>query len=439
MGKLNFFINFFRSNAIVKNVSSLIFIVFIVKVFAFIKEVYLGNIFGMSEDLDIFFILILIPGFFNNVFLGAFKAVIIPNYIFAQKKGNIVFHNNLIFNTIVLSSLLTAGLYICSNPINSYLVRNYSNDIAYAVFDNQYLLLICIPIWTFSALLSGLLDIRKKFIISAVYPIVTSIVFILFLFFFEASISLLIKAFVIGSFFELLLLFLFQPVKFALSKIKLNDPDTIVLYRQFIPKLVAGLILGLNPIIDQAFSSELADGAISTLNYGNKFPAFAITILTIAVGNVILPYFARLKGITNGLVLQKLNKILTYLFILGSFFTLFLVVFGKDLIVLFFQNGNFSSSDSENVYFVLFMFSFQIPFYLLSIIIVRFLTAFNLNLFTIVSSSLMVAINFACNYIFIKKYGVSGIALSTSIVMIFGFLFQYAYVLIKLKVKNQII
>jgi len=440
MDRLKFlFNNLFLKDGIYRNIASVIITVFIVKILGFLKEVYIGNIFGMSEDLDIFFILILIPSFFSNVFLGAFKAVIIPNYIFAQKKGNLIFQNNLIFQAIILSLILTLGFFVCSTPINTYLVRNYSNDIAIAVFENQNLLLFCIPIWTFSSLLSGLLEIRKKFIISAVYPIITSIVFISFLFFFQPSIGLLIQAYVIGSFLELGLLLLFQPIKFVLKDVKLNDADSIILYKQFIPKLLAGIIIGFNPIVDQVFTSELADGAISTLNYGNKLPAFAITILTLGVGNVILPHFARLKGSTNELVINYLNKTLVSLFIVGTICTLFLIVFGKDLIIIIFQKGNFTNQDSENVFLVLFMFSFQIPFYLLSITLVRFLTAFNLNSFTIISSSFMVLVNVICNYLFIDTYGVSGVALSTSIVTLFGFFIQYVYVINKFKVKNQII
>ena len=433
------FNSLFLKDGIYRNIASVIITVFIVKILGFLKEVYIGNIFGMSEDLDIFFILILIPSFFRNVFLGAFKAVIIPNYIFAQKKGNLTFQNNIILQTIILGSILTLGFFVCSTPINTYLVRNYSSDIASAVFENQNLLLFCIPIWTFSSLLSGLLEIRKKFIVSVVYPIITSIVFISFLFFFEPTIGLLIQAFVIGSFFELVLLLLFQPIKFVFKDIKLDDPDSIILYKQFIPKLLAGLIIGFNPIVDQVFTSEIADGAISTLNYGNKLPAFAITILTLGVGNVILPYFARLKGISNGQVIKKLNKILISLFILGSFSTLFLLAFGKDLVIMFFQKNNFTSQDSENVFSVLVMFSLQIPFYLLNITLVRFLTAFNLNLFSIISSSISVLINVICNYIFIDTYGVAGIALSTSVVIMSAFLVKYVYVINKFKVKSQIL
>ena len=90
------------------------------------------------------------------------------------------------------------------------------------------------------------------------------------------------------------------------------------------------------------------------------------------------------------------------------------------------------------MFLVLSMFSFQIPFYLLSITLVRFLTAFNLNTFTIISSSFMVIVNVICNFLFIDTYGVSGIALSTSIVVLFGFLIQYVYVKYKFKVKNEV-
>lgn len=79
------FDSLFLKDGIYRNIASVIITVFIVKILGFLKEVFIGNIFGMSEDLDIFFILILIPAFFR-FFLGAFKAVVIPNYIFTQKK-----------------------------------------------------------------------------------------------------------------------------------------------------------------------------------------------------------------------------------------------------------------------------------------------------------------------------------------------------------------
>lgn len=439
MAYLRIFLNsIFEKGSVYRNIAAVAITVLIVKVLGFIKEVYIGNSFGMSEQLDVFFILILIPAFFNNVFLGAYKAVLIPNYIFAQKKGNLIFHNNLIIQTILLGIFLTLALFVFSTPINTYLVRNYSKDIADQVFSNQNLLLLCIPVWTFSSLLSGLLDIKKKFILGAFYPIITSIVFIVLLNFYGPSIQILIQAFVYGSFLELIFLLFFQPIKLDIKNIKFNDPDSITLYKQFLPKLLAGLIIGFNPIVDQIFTSQIADGAISTLNYGNKLPAFAITILAIAIGNVILPYFAELNDLPKIKIFSFLKKKLIGVFIIGSLCTLFLLIFGKDLIVLFFQKGAFTQEDSQNVYYVLIMFSFQIPFYLLDIILVRFLTAFNLNSFNIFSSSISVGINIICNYLLIERFGVAGVALSTSIVIFISFLTKFIYVSKKFNSNTQL-
>ena len=431
--------NLIRKGGVYRSIALVISTVFIVKILGFLKEVIIGNSFGMTEELDVFFILILIPSFFSNVFLGAFKAVLIPNYIFAQKKGNIIFHNNLIFQTILLSLVLTIVLYFLSTPINTYLVRNYSGVFANQVFANQNLFLLCIPVWTFSSLLSGLLDIKKRFVISALYPIITSIVFIVLLFCYKPSIHILVYAFVLGSVLELFFLLCFQPVKFVLSDVKFNDPDSIILYKQFFPKLLAGLIIGLNPIVDQLFTSQLTDGAISTLNYGNKLPAFTITIFAIGIGNVLLPYFAHLKDSPKGEILILLKKKFKGIFIIGALCTLFLIIFGKDLIILFFQKGAFTPNNSESVSLVLIMFSLQIPFYLLNIILVRLLTAFNLNLFAIISSSIGVLVNLLCNYIFIEKYGVAGVALSTSLVIFLSFSIKYIYILRKFKTDKLLV
>ena len=104
------------------------------------------------------------------------------------------------------------------------------------------------------------------------------------------------------------------------------------------------------------------------------------------------------------------------------------ILFGKDLVTLLFRRGEFDFSDTERVSYVLFMFSLQIPFYLINIIFVRFLTAYNLNWFNILSSSISVVVNLICNFLFIEKFGVAGIALSTSIVIIINCLAKLLYV-----------
>lgn len=426
---IKFITELFSDSKPYKNILLVAVTVLVVKLFGFAKEAFISNAFGMSNLLDSFFILVLVPVFFKNVFIGAFKAVFIPNFINAKNKK--VLYNNLILLTMILSVILALFVYLILPYINAYLTRSYSNEISKIVFDNQYIFLICIPLWSFSALISGFLDIKKRFVISAFVPVVSSLTIIFFLFVFEPNITYLFYAFIFGAFLEFIYFYIIVPLKFEFSQIDFSTEDTKILLKQFTPKLVSGLIIGLNPVIDQFFSSSIGDGAISTLNYGSKFPVFATSILSISVGNVLLPYFAELKNINSQQILKDLNKKAVMVFLIGVFCTIFMLIFGESLVTIFFEHGEFNSKDTKTVTNVLKMFSFQIPFYILNIMLVRFLTAFNLNIFNIISSSVAVILNVIFNYLFIETLGISGIALSTSLVIFFSFALKYLYIQIK--------
>ena len=165
-----------------------------------------------------------------------------------------------------------------------------------------------------------------------------------------------------GAIIELVYVINISDVRISFGKINFKDKDVSILINQFSPKLISGLIVGLNPIVDQFFSSSIADGAISTLNYGSKFPVFATSLLSISVGNVLLPHFSRFKTNSNKEIKSELNKTLIFLLIVGSLITLILFNYGDFLISVFFERGDFNKNNTREVFKVLRMFSFQIPF-----------------------------------------------------------------------------
>ena len=432
---MNFF-NQFKNN-LSKNIASVALVIFLIKIIALYKQRYIGSLFGLTENLDIFYILLLVPFFIQSVFIGAFKSVFIPNYIREKSEDKIYFHNNLILMGLLFSLFLVFILLAITNPINNYLVQNYSSHVSINVYFFQYFFIICIPFWVFTAILSGFLDINKRFSVSASYPIISSFTTIIFLYFNGVSISSLVFGSIVGSICEFIYLLFFQPINFRIDKIKIDHKSSIILYKQFFPKLLSGLIIGLNPIVDQIFCAHLAIGAISLLNYANKLPAFILTILTISIGNVLLPYFSELQFLDSKVIFKKLTNKLWISFLIGSICSIFLFLFSENLISIIFENGLFNQKSSNDVSLVLKMFSLQIPFYLMDIILVRFLTAFNLNKFNVVSSSISIVINILANYLLITKYGISGIALSTSIVYFLSFTVKFIYVYIKFNRKQN--
>ena len=99
------------------------------------------------------------------------------------------------------------------------------------------------------------------------------------------------------------LIFLFV-VAYKRDLIILHKPDLLssnikIMFTQLPAKITSSLLVGINPFVDQFFSAQLVIGSIAALNYGIKIPAFAIGIVSIAIGNVMLPYFSKHTNIST--------------------------------------------------------------------------------------------------------------------------------------------
>lgn len=403
----------------------------LVKIVGFAKESIVGSSFGMTGLLDSFYILILIPAFLRSVFIGAFKAAFIPSFVNSKNRQQLFAQSVII--VLVISLILSVLGVIISPYINGYLSRDLSFEIKSLIQRHQALFYICIPLWSISSILTAIMDVKKKYFFSALSPLIPSLTIIVVLALLSVNIQSLYTGYILGAFFELVYLIWFSRIVFHFKWGKFWSYELRLLINQFVPKLTAGMLIGLNPLVDQFFSSSVGEGAISTLNYGNKLPAFVIGIIAVAITNVLLPHFSKMVRRENNKVLKELKSKLVVLFIVGTILSIFLVFFGEHLIRLLFERDKFSNKNSSAVYSVLLMYSIQIPFYVTNIALVRFLTAFNLNMFSVISSAVAVCLNFIGNYFLVKELGIKGVALSTSIVIFVSCWMKYHYVLHKLR------
>jgi len=100
-----------------------------------------------------------------------------------------------------------------------------------------------------------------------------------------------------------------------------------------------------------------------------------------------------------------------------------LIVFSKPLVQILFQRGAFNNSDTALVSRVQAFYAIQVPFYICGMLFVRFLSAVRRNDFLMYGSAISLILDVALNLLFMRIYGVSGIALSTSLVYVFAFFF----------------
>ncbi|MDO6819743.1 murein biosynthesis integral membrane protein MurJ [Zobellia sp. 1_MG-2023] len=421
------------SQPLFANLMSVGLMTLVVKGFGFYKDTIVASTFGLSSVLlDTFFIAILIPNFVQNVFVGALKNLFIPNYLVELKtsnhKGEFQSVSFLIITAIVI--ILTL---ICIIFAEFYLEQVFTGHEAsyYELIRNQlYIILPCLLFWGYSSLFGGLLEINEKFIVSSLTPVLTTIVTIICLLYFREQLGDMVMAY--GMFlgtivsFGYLLYFTNRSNAIFLKKPKLNE-NIVIMLKQLPAKITSGFLTGINSFVDKFFAAQLVVGSITAINYGLKIPAFVVGILIIALGNVLLPHFSKLIATDLGKAYNQLFKILRIVFIGSLIVSVISIFLSNQIVSLLFERNEFTASDTIIVADIQKIMLMYIPFYLCTLVMVKFLTSINQNSFMAWTSLWNLLLNLVLDYILVEEYKVYGLVMSTTIVYIISSFFYFTY------------
>ena len=405
----------------------------LVKGISFYKEIFIADTYGVSLLLDTFLIAVLVPTFIQSVFINAYGSVFIPNYLLEKKinKDTSGFQSSSFIITISIGLTMIIVTYIGIDYYLEYLFPNHEETYYQLVKTQLYIILPCMLFWAVSSLISGLLMADNEFLVSSLNAIFIPIATIICLFFHpilhEKTLAL---GMLLGSIASTIYLIIFG---FNKNLLKLGEPDfksdnIKVLIKQVPSKISSGLINGVNPMVDQYFSAQMAVGAIAALNYGYKIPMVTISLLSIPIGSTILPYFANKATENKEQTFLYLNKMIKLSLLILFFVTIILIASSKFIVSLFFERGEFTSSDTNIIYVIQQMYLIQIPFYIIGIIMNKYLTAINKNNFLVLSSIISLILNIFFNYTFVELMGVKGLALATSLVSLTNALVIYIYI-----------
>ncbi|MCB0446717.1 MAG: polysaccharide biosynthesis C-terminal domain-containing protein [Gelidibacter sp.] len=428
-----FISNIFK-NATITNVIIVGITTLIVSGLGFFKEIVVANTFGLSELLDTFYIAILVPSFISGVFLGSFNSVFIPNYVSELKTGKSIgaFQSTSFLMTILVSLLFLIIAFLFTDVYLETFFKGHTQQYYDLIKVQFYYVAPCILFWGFSSLINGILTIDDEFTFSSLNTVFTPISIIICLVFFKEQLGTIVLAFgtLIGSFLSFLFIL---TVAIKRNIIHLHKPDfksvnIKILFKQLPAKLSSSLLSGINPLVDQYFSAQLIIGSIAALNYGIKIPAFGISIIGAALGNVLLPYFSKNAIDNRQETFKKLTKILKYLIIVSSIVVVIGIFLSAPIISILFERNAFTSSDTVIVSKIQQMYLLQIPSYVTGLVMVKFLTSINKNNFMVLASIINLLLNIVLNYMLIKSMGVYGLALATSLVSIINSIILYVYI-----------
>lgn len=418
---------------VILNIITVGIITVLIKVLGFFKETVIASSFGLSELLDTFYIAILIPGFISTVFLGAFRNVFIPNYIRESKTSNNIgaFQATGFLITIGVATLFTIIAVLFTDTYLEIIFADHTKSYYNLIKTQFYYLVPCIFLWGLSSLLTGILNINDEFKLSTISGVFLPFSLLFCLFFLKETLGERVLAIgtLVGTTLTFIFLLMISIKKriIVIDKPNFKNENTKLMLAQIPAKVSSGFLTGLIPVTDQYFAAQLAIGSIAALNYGLKLPAFLTGIIIISTNKVILPYFSKLAIENRKKAFEKLFIILKKLFFISTVVTIIAILFSNSLIELLFERNSFTSKDTAIVSKIQIIFLIYAPFTITGMVIVSFLTSINKNNFLAIVSFIAVILNIILDIIFMRFYGIFGIALCTTCIVIIRFLIILKY------------
>jgi putative peptidoglycan lipid II flippase len=418
----------------------------LVKALAVVKELVVAYTFGTSDKLDAFLIALIIPSLIITIIAGSFHSALIPTYIKVRQREGTAAAQKLFASTtiwsigllvvVTLLMLATAPLYLPT------IAKGFSLEKLTLTY---HLLLALSPLLLLSGIgtiWGAVLNAGERFAIVALVPLITSAVTILMLWEFKSwGVFALAIGLILGQLLEMVTIgiVLHKQGVSLIPKWHGFNAYLSEVASQYAPSMVGAFLMCSTGLVDRSMAALLPSGSVAALEYGNRIVTLPIIIASTAVSTVVMPYFSKLVASEDWHSVRKTLKHYSIAIFAASVpLTLLIILFSEPIVTLLLQRGSFSASDARLVAQVQSCFSLQIPFYIACMLLVRLISAMRSNHLLVWGSAGNTIVNISLNYLFMQWLGVAGIALSTSFVYIFSFLFLLAATLQQLKLTEDI-
>ncbi len=392
----------------------------------FFRDVLIAHEFGIGEQMDAFFIAMLIPMFMVNVFGQSFGSTSVSVYMRERLLGeqhgaSVVRHLAYIVTLSLL--LLSVILALFASAIIPLLGWNFAAE---TIDLSRYLLYGALPLLLFSGMVvlgNAILSARMHFSVPAWSQAVVPLFAIgaLLVAGRQLGIAAVLIGMVLGQLVNLILVQLYLR-RDGLSVVPKRSDGSFALpegsKKQFMALVLAAIFLQLSLLIDNGMASSLDIGSVASLGLGYKVVFFVTGIIGAGISMVLLPYF--ISFIVKRDVVsanRELSMLMSLATLLGMITSLVVYYVAPPVIQLLFAGGEVDVDDVDTVIRVIRMGILQIPFFACQLILIKYATAMHDNRSILISSVIGMIVNIVLNYILMQRMGVGGIAAATTLSM----------------------
>lgn len=425
--------NVFKKQTVTQAALLIAVISFISKFVGFFREVLVANYFGATGQTDAFLVAMLIPGSILGLFASGFSTLVIPFYLERKAKSQEAARR------FVNSALTVWGwVFIVVSLLVLIFTPELVRIIAYGFKGEQFALavnltryLVIFGLFTVLAgIFTGLFQAEKQFLYPTLISFIGNIAIVLSLFFLHRYLG--INSWTIGqilsaaiSFFAMFLVLYWRYGFFhSLSFKQVNWPEIREFALLLLPLVISGSLSIINQIVDKTIASGLDPGSIAALNFSARVWNIPLSLLAVPIATAIFPTFSELalNGSARVEYESRLDKTLGVSFYLMIPSTFFLFFLSEPIVRLFFERGAFDLQATALTAFVNKMYVIGLFAHATSPILAKVFYSFKNTATPLIISAVCVGLNIILNIVLSRILGAGGIALATSIVMIFNFI-----------------
>jgi putative peptidoglycan lipid II flippase len=410
----------------------------LVKVVATAKEFVVAGAFARSDAMDAFLIAFLVPGLLVNLFSESMNQALIPTLVRVretegQEKAQALLSSAMVWTCILLAggSLAMAAVARVFFPL---VVPHFSGPKLLLTEQLFYGLLPVVLIAGIASNCTAVLNTFERFALPALAPVAAPLAIILGAWWFSGQLGIwvLVYANVFGAAVHAGLMIWMMQTHGYRFHLRWHGADAAVreVAGQYGPILLSGLVASSGLLVDQGMAASLPSGSVSTLVYANRFVSVVVNLLAGAIATAVTPYFSQMVARRDWAGCRHTLNTYVRLTALISVPVALAMILGSHLLIrLTFQHGAFSPQDTAAVAPVQAMYAIQLPFFIVSRVFYRYLVTIRRTSLILYCGILNLVLDVVLNIVLMRRHGVAGIALATSLwtVSTFVFLCYWTY------------
>ena len=404
----------------------------LVKAVATLKEVTVAGVFGRSDAMDAFLAAALIPGLLVNLISESMNQALVPTLVRVREQQGRERAQELLSSSMLGMCLLlvvaTLAMAMGARGFFPLIASHFAPaklTLAIGLFRG---LLPVVLLAGVASTCTAVLSTQNCFGLAAMAPAVISASIIAGALTLSGRLGIwaLVWATVGGSLLHMALVAGMMEARGYRLRLRwhgMTEPVREVA-RQYGPVLLSGVVASGGLLVDQSMAAMLPAGSVSTLAYANRFVSVALALLGGAVSTAIVPYFSTMIAERDWAGCRHTLRTWVWLTAAVSACAATALIAGSHLLVrAAFQRGAFSVRDTAAVAPVLAMYALQIPFFVSSRVYYRFLVAMRRTDLVFYCGAINLVLDVVLNVILMRRFGVAGIALATSLWTVSTFLF----------------